>query len=122
MPSVTQHLSTKYPIRVTIRTRSPVLSPNRAASLVCNQIGLFCEISLSHLAAPLRVWIRVGRRNVGSNTNSSPESRARTSSLRLSSSPLRASVPPCLRASHTHDSLCTPAPQIPASPTPPSSG
>jgi hypothetical protein len=51
-------------------TRSPVRTARRAASDVWIQTGLEWEISFSHLALPERVWISVGRRNVGISANS----------------------------------------------------
>src|SRR5205823_503182 len=60
--------STKYPMAVLTFSRSPVVTPSRAASLGCTHRGLVCEISASHFEFPERVWISVGRRNVGSRT------------------------------------------------------
>ena len=65
MPSVTQAFTTKWPMRVSTRTRSPVASPSVAASLGWIQSGLVCAISSSHFALALRVWICTGRRKVG---------------------------------------------------------
>ena len=65
MPSVTQAFTTKWPMRVSTRTRSPVSTPSFAASLGCSHRGFVCAISSSHLAFALRVWIWTGRRNVG---------------------------------------------------------
>ena len=64
MPSVTHALTTKCPIRVSTLTRSPVLTPTRAASPVWSHSGLVCAISFSHFAFALRVWICTGNRKV----------------------------------------------------------
>ena len=53
---------------VVTRTRSPVARPSRRASEVWIQSGLRWEISARYFAFPLRVWIRVGRRKVGSSS------------------------------------------------------
>ena len=68
MPSVTQAFATKWPISVSIRTRSPVPTPARAASTGAIQSGFVWAISSSHLAFAERVWISTGRRNVGIRT------------------------------------------------------
>ena len=64
MPSVTQALTTKWPISVSTRTRSPVSTPSWAASVGWIHSGLVWAISSSHLELAMRVWIWTGSRNV----------------------------------------------------------
>src|SRR6266511_1012887 len=68
MPSVTQVLTTKYPIAVSTRTRSPAPTPSRPASYGWIHSGLVWASSLSHLALPPRVWIWTGSRKVEMST------------------------------------------------------
>src|SRR3990172_3614039 len=62
IPSVTQAFTTKWPMRVSTRTRSPVRMPSESAWTGCIHSGVVCAISSSHFALALRVWICTGRR------------------------------------------------------------
>ncbi len=60
------------------RTRSPVASPNRCASVEFIQSGWVLLISLRYFALADRVWTSVGSRKVGMSTISpAPSSIAR---------------------------------------------
>jgi hypothetical protein len=71
---VTHAFTTKCPIRVSTRTRSPVERPSVAAWLGWIQSGFVCAISSSHLEFALRVWICTGSLKVGIS-GTSPGSR-----------------------------------------------
>ena len=57
-------------MRVLMRTRSVVSNPKRSASSGWIHTGFVFESSYSHFELPERVWINVGRRNVGMSTYS----------------------------------------------------